>query len=348
MKITKDQKAITLIALVITIIVLLILAGVALASLTGNSSIIDNANYAVNEYQRTANEDQNVLVTVENLFAKYMGESSSAGDDDDTPTETPILKTESYIGRYADINGDGNIDGIIYIDLLDTAHLSGTWNNDSKGTFSITTDVTSNNVKDYVVSQTNQTDSRWNSTEPQDVIKLATTQTGTKERFYVMALDNLINEPQGGFYWYDGAYGNVTDYATVAPETNTGRENTAAIKAKWDIGTGAGGYGQQDIKDMWGYLPTGPRAGADPTAAEGDTEQYRWFIPSRAEWSAFGNNLEITADNIDEYGLYDEAYWTSSPSSSAWAYEADFYEDGTHIESDEMSCGRSVRFSATF
>ena len=46
MKRTKEIRGITLIALVITIIVLLILAGVALATLTGNSSIIDNANYA--------------------------------------------------------------------------------------------------------------------------------------------------------------------------------------------------------------------------------------------------------------------------------------------------------------
>ena len=46
MRVTKEQ-GITLIALVITIIVLLILAGVALATLTGNTSIIDNANYSV-------------------------------------------------------------------------------------------------------------------------------------------------------------------------------------------------------------------------------------------------------------------------------------------------------------
>ncbi|MBQ9297930.1 MAG: InlB B-repeat-containing protein [Clostridia bacterium] len=72
---TKEQ-GITLIALVITIIVLLILAGVALATLTGNSSIIDNANYAVTEYNKSANSDQNVLNQVENLFAKYMGEET--------------------------------------------------------------------------------------------------------------------------------------------------------------------------------------------------------------------------------------------------------------------------------
>ena len=80
MRLTKEQKGITLIALVITIIVLLILAGVALATLTGNGSIIDNANYAVERYNASAGNDQNVLNQVENLFAKYMGGSSSAGN----------------------------------------------------------------------------------------------------------------------------------------------------------------------------------------------------------------------------------------------------------------------------
>lgn len=80
MKKTKEQ-GITLVALVITIIVLLILAGVALAALFGNSSIIDNANYAVTEYNKSADADQNVITSVEGLFAKYMG--GDVGDDDD-------------------------------------------------------------------------------------------------------------------------------------------------------------------------------------------------------------------------------------------------------------------------
>ena len=46
MKKTRVEKGITLIALVITIIVLLILAGVALAMLTGDSGILTNADNA--------------------------------------------------------------------------------------------------------------------------------------------------------------------------------------------------------------------------------------------------------------------------------------------------------------
>ena len=111
MRITKDQKAITLIALVITIIVLLILAGVALATLTGNKSIIENANNAVERYNASAGNDQNVLNQVENLFAKYMGGSSSTGDDDDTP-QTPTQKTAASLQEGEWVMYDTGVSGI--------------------------------------------------------------------------------------------------------------------------------------------------------------------------------------------------------------------------------------------
>ena len=45
----RDQKGITLIALVITIIVLLILAGVSIAMLTGSNGVLTRANDAKND-----------------------------------------------------------------------------------------------------------------------------------------------------------------------------------------------------------------------------------------------------------------------------------------------------------
>ena len=106
MRLTKEQKGITLIALVITIIVLLILAGVALATLTGNTSIIDNANNAVERYNASANNDQNVINEVENLFAKYLGENSSVGDDDDDDTPP----AQSYTITYNANGGSGTME----------------------------------------------------------------------------------------------------------------------------------------------------------------------------------------------------------------------------------------------
>lgn len=50
----KKENGITLVALVITIVVLLILSGVAISSLTGNENIINRANQA----KTKAAEDQ--------------------------------------------------------------------------------------------------------------------------------------------------------------------------------------------------------------------------------------------------------------------------------------------------
>lgn len=74
----KKQNGITLVALVITIIVLLILAGVALATLTGNDSIINNAQNAVNQYNNKASDEGNFLNTIEDMLNAYLQNYTSA------------------------------------------------------------------------------------------------------------------------------------------------------------------------------------------------------------------------------------------------------------------------------
>lgn len=68
----KKQNGITLVALVITIIVLLILAGVALATLTGNDSILNNAENAVNKYNDKALDTGNLLNDIDNMLNRYL------------------------------------------------------------------------------------------------------------------------------------------------------------------------------------------------------------------------------------------------------------------------------------
>ena len=61
----KKQRGITLIALIITIIVLLILAGVALNSIFGQGSLIGNAQNAVDEYNKKVEEEKLALEQLE-------------------------------------------------------------------------------------------------------------------------------------------------------------------------------------------------------------------------------------------------------------------------------------------
>ena len=81
----KETQGITLIALVITIVVLLILAGVTIATLNGNDNIIKNANTAVGKYNEKANEEQGVLNTLEEKLKEY----TNGGSSNPTTPEEP-------------------------------------------------------------------------------------------------------------------------------------------------------------------------------------------------------------------------------------------------------------------
>lgn len=79
----KSNKGITLIALVVTIIVLLILAGVSIAMLTGNNGILTNAQKAKNDSAAGTLEEATKIaignIMTENLGWPY-GEKNSSGD----------------------------------------------------------------------------------------------------------------------------------------------------------------------------------------------------------------------------------------------------------------------------
>lgn len=111
----KNQKGITLIALVITIIVLLILAGVSIAMLTGQNGILTQANSAKTE-SKLAEIRENVNIAIATAFAASQGpnaeefnistivnklrETSGKSDTDVTGTGTTITykysATETY------------------------------------------------------------------------------------------------------------------------------------------------------------------------------------------------------------------------------------------------------------
>ena len=71
----KQTKGITLIALVITIIVLLILAGVSIAMLTGENGILTQAQRAKNETEEAGLEEKIKLLAAESIINEYTGEN---------------------------------------------------------------------------------------------------------------------------------------------------------------------------------------------------------------------------------------------------------------------------------
>ena len=63
-KIKKEQQAITLVALVITIVILLILAGIALNLVLGNNGIIKKATDASQEHKKASDNEQKDLTNI--------------------------------------------------------------------------------------------------------------------------------------------------------------------------------------------------------------------------------------------------------------------------------------------
>ena len=72
----KLQTGITLIALIVTIIVLLILAGVTIATLTGDNGILTQANNAKERTEQAEEDEKANLAYTENIINKYIAETN--------------------------------------------------------------------------------------------------------------------------------------------------------------------------------------------------------------------------------------------------------------------------------
>ena len=120
-EIKKQTKGITLIALVITIIVLLILAGVSIAMLTGNNGILTQAQNAKSQTEVGA-EKEGISLAYTGAVAKKNGNGAvTDGDMDeqfglngtkaDAEGTSPIIVTFDESNRQYMIDENGNITG---------------------------------------------------------------------------------------------------------------------------------------------------------------------------------------------------------------------------------------------
>ena len=359
----KNTKGITLITLVVTIIVLLILAGVSISMLTGQNGILTQAQSAKTTTENKSAEEKVKLAvmsartrsetasieldklkeeitnqggTATNnefpLSVTMDGKSFTVASTGGTIAIEKISKSTSYVGYYADIDADGTVDGVIYADLAKGDNIEKKWNNDSDSKYTIPT--VTEGLKDYYISQTNYKANEGFGTK--DVIS----PTGTgKERFYIMALKDIDGKRNGTYYdWYNAAYSTgMSDYAdTTSEDFGKGKSNTTTMISKWNAKT----YGAQDNcsahKDMWGQIQEEVNNG--------------WFVPSRAEWAAFAGKFGISKDNSNEkyYGNFDISnyYWSSSQGNTYNAWYATF--DSSCMVTNNVKYSYSVRLSATF
>ncbi len=100
----KRERGITLIALVVTIVVLLILAGVSINVLFGNNGIIEKAKEAQNKMDKATENDQKEINELTNWLDNQVNGTTGGGTtgEDDNPSTTP--KISRLIGTVVDKN----------------------------------------------------------------------------------------------------------------------------------------------------------------------------------------------------------------------------------------------------
>ena len=251
------------------------------------------------------------------------GGSESGGSDNPTsgPNGEPLVSTtESQVGKYADIDGDGTVDGIIFADLIIGG--SGEYGPSGMGTYTIPTISSS---KSYYVSQESYTNKLGGTAE------VLTPIGSGNDRFYVMTLNDISYSSSVEWmnhYWYKTASDNMADFATTtSQEFGAGRQNTLNMIKKWNNKA----YGKQSTKDIWGEIQEQVSNG--------------WFLPSSGELSAFAGQLGITKSNYSSKGLFD-SYWSSSQYNTYMAYS--IYLGNGYVYINHVSNGIPVRLAATF
>ena len=91
----KQEKGITLIALVVTIVVLLILAGVSISLVLNNNGVISKAKEARDKYAEAQTNDEKQLNEVSDWIKETVGDTTGGGSDYD-PASDGVTIPEGY------------------------------------------------------------------------------------------------------------------------------------------------------------------------------------------------------------------------------------------------------------
>ena len=299
---SRSDRAITLIALIVTIIVLLILAGVTINLAVNNQGIFNKARTATNAYKNASEEEQKGIDEADKEIENYMPP---------IPGSTLLRKNAPKISvsglKYADLDGDGIADGIIVADISKDS-------TDTKETselreYSENTSYKYTNADGYKVDGT--------------LIKCKNN-TGTP-RYYVLS---LADYDANGHYWYKNASGKMSDYSTfTSKDFGKGKENTEKMiermKNHSDSKYNSVDYGEATTgtnADIWNIIEDKVKEG--------------WFVPSKAEWAAFASYLNTSKTNTDtnyyvNYGL-NSWYWSSSQTNDYNAWRV-FFNGGEYV-----------------
>ena len=284
-------KKLKLIEFIAILLVAVIIAIVITTSILRNNNHVANEGYAATSANAGSRLIANYIlngITIGGITGKMEvlnTNDATAVEEDILMGKTAYVKGEKITGTrmglgaiiepsapielndiyYADIEGDGTVDGVIFADLAVGG--SGKWGTNDYGTYEIPIE---SNLKTYYISQEAYTDDFGIG-----LVISPIEGTSGNNRFYVMALDDF---DESAYSWNNSV---VSDNLITGTENDfgEGKTNTEMLINKWN----ALSDNIQKSNDVWGIIQNAVSNG--------------WFIPSKSEWAAFNTTFNIS-DNF--------------------------------------------------
>ena len=369
---SRSDRAITLIALIVTIIVLLILAGVTISMAVNKQGIFNKAKVATGAYKSAAEGEQSGLDAADKEIDKYMpggsGSGSSGTDNGGTSGSESGGGTSGSGNSGSSTSESSNASGtggsvekpavprltedevygstlkrkealpitqanLIYADYNNDGYADGIIVADASGNAVTTDKIGSGDFADYSVKEFDYL----NASNQATVKGYLVTRTKASNKFYVLSLADY--DSSTSHTWYKNASGKMTDYNESANtptsiEIGKGENNTRLMVQRIAYHSSLNpDYGDPSDSDIWQVLQTRPTG---------------WFVPSKNEWNAFMTNLKaqgLTTSNYQSsFGLHNY-YWSSSlDDDGAWGVTF----GGGHMVLYTVNVAVSLRLCATF
>ena len=155
-----------------------------------------------------------------------------------TTEEASIPESETQVANYADVDGNGTVDGVIYADLA----IGGS----GSGLGQSYTIPTSSNFKKYKVTQESYSGSFGTGKVIAPVDPNSSSET---ERFYVMALSDAASSSISTKFW------SGTTSVVTSTDFGTGEANTTAMMSKPGSSSYLWGKITSQVADGW-YVPS--------------------------------------------------------------------------------------------
>ena len=380
----RNSQGITLVALVVTLVILIILATVSISAVFGENGLIKKAQEARDHQSNAIAMEQGEMDKLVAEYANVMSGGPSAPADITGPTvniavgtvtetsiaikataidESGLAESETYKyylnGEEKDSNttGEYTFEGLtagtkytIKVEVKDKV------GNLGSATRDVTTSVPTISIStNYVGYYANLDD----DPEPDGVIyadqatgKKGDGQWGHNGTYTIPKISSGLKSYTISETKYSGKFGNKEVISVVEGSQGTDRFYVMALE---DIDSSTHRWNASGRMSV--VTQTGFGTGKTNTAAVmaqytgdmwgliGNQVAQGWFVPSKEEWSAFAEELGIASSYYPNFGLGDY-YWSSSQGSTSSAWRANFNDGSVYYNG--VGGSHCVRLSATF